>query len=132
MDRKIEQIKKVMQIIAEFSHYKYLPDDIGSLSKRIVDALYSSQEPQKSEKQKVADLLGVPLSEVHTLDIQDGKLVEIVDVPQSVSTPTEGMELSEEEIRQVSIPESYDREMMIARQIAKAQLQKIIDILEGK
>ena len=56
-----------------------------------IAALYSSQEPQKSEKQKVADLLGVPLSEVHTLDIQDGKLVEIVDVPQSVSTPTEGM-----------------------------------------
>ena len=50
-----------------------------------IAALYSSQEPQKSEKQKVADLLGVPLSEVHTLDIQDGKLVEIVDVPQSVS-----------------------------------------------
>ena len=54
-----------------------------------IAALYSSQEPQKSEKQKVADLLGVPLSEVHTLDIQDGKLVEIVDVPQSVSTPTD-------------------------------------------
>ena len=60
-----------------------------------IAALYSSQEPQKSEKQKVADLLGVPLSEVHTLDIQDGKLVEIVDKSQSVSTSTEGMELSE-------------------------------------
>jgi len=43
MTDKTEQIKTVMQIIAEFSHYKYLPDDIGSLSKRIVDALYSPE-----------------------------------------------------------------------------------------
>ena len=59
-----------------------------------IAALYSSQEPQKSEKQKVADLLGVPLSEVHTLDIQDGKLVEIVDVGKCIPIPE-----SDEDIR---------------------------------
>ena len=93
MDSKIEKTTNILAnlvtVIEKRGDY-----NLDNYSKKIA-ALYSSQEPQKSEKQKVADLLGVPLSEVHTLDIQDGKLVEIVDVPQSVSTPTEGMELSE-------------------------------------
>ena len=107
-----------------------------------IAALYSSQEPQKSEKQKVADLLGVPLSEVHTLDIQDGKLVEIVDVPQSVSTPTEGMELTQEQINIELFNYAYQivtsnpikdwNYNELIKQISKAQVAKVLKNLPTK
>ena len=106
-----------------------------------IAALYSSQEPQKLipkprfdevYKQCVENMdKSEPQPYCITEINRDGSITYKRIQPQSVVTPTEGMELSKEEIRQVSIPESYDREMMIARQIAKAQLQKIIDILEG-
>ena len=146
MDSKIseKQMQKVRDILVG-----YFPDDLGhnadkfsaadDIAKEIIAALYSSQEPQKSEKQKVADLLGVPLSEVHTLDIQDGKLVEIVDVPQSVSPPTEGMELTQEQINIELFNYAYQivtsnpikdwNYNELIKQISQAQLAKVLSNL---
>jgi hypothetical protein len=61
-----------------------------------VAALYREPKEQ-TEKERVAKLLGVTVDQIHTLDIQDGKLVEIVDAPSQpldngittdIATPT--------------------------------------------
>ena len=75
-----------------FEEYKQC--DVGEeIAKALKLAGYTISQPQepqkKSEKQKVADLLGVPVSEVHTLDIQEGKLIEIIDEPPESLASTE-------------------------------------------
>jgi len=53
---------------------------------KTADLLGLPPSPVQKEKQEIAAILGVPVSEVMTLDIQDGKLVELVEADNAVQS----------------------------------------------